>query len=159
MSSSPTTISIHPATPLDAANMVDLDLAAFADNPFVQKTFHVAAASPAQLAEFRTWRTSILEHRMTGPGKRYYKAVDEETGDMVGYAGFYAPEGFDLESNWTSAVAMPAFIDVAGQREFREKSKAAKERWVGGRKDVWCEYFSDLTCCLSYWVVCLELCY
>lgn len=132
-------ISILPCTSSDAAATIDIGMRAFADDPLNRRTMNLAAATPTQLEQFRAWRTGMAELRMSGPGKHYFKAVDDGTREVVGFVGMYAPEGFGGEAGWQSPAPAPDFIDDDAQGEVRAKQRAAREKWVGPRGDVWCE--------------------
>lgn len=132
-------ISVLPATLSDAAETVDLGMRAFKDDPLSRRTTNLDMATSEQRKQFRDWRIGISTTRMQGSGKHYFKAVDDATGAIVGFIGTYAPEGFDLEATFQSSTPAPDFIGHDSQGEFRERQIAARAKWLGERKDVWCE--------------------
>ena len=129
-------ITIHPAELQDASGMLDVSMAAFAGDVLSEATFGLSSASEEEVADFRNWRTDLTKLRMNGRGKHYFKAVDSSTGSVVGFIGVYGP---DAEAPAQSSVSLPTHMNHEVDDEVKTKMKAANDRLVGDRKDVWCE--------------------
>lgn len=78
---------------------------------------------------------------MTGPGRHYFKAKDQESGQVVGYVGLLGP---DIEPPPHSAVPRPTFMNLELDNELDEKLKSTRDKYLTGRKDVWCKYTSGV---------------
>lgn len=137
------TIDIVPATPEDASTLVPIGLLAFSKDPLNRAIEKYADLTPAQRSEHLQWRIGRSKLRMTGPRKHWFKAIDSETGNLVGYTGAAAPEKEEQPKTTTSILEhlteAPATIDrelaAAAERELEE----VKKRNVGDRKDLWCK--------------------
>lgn len=127
-------IIILPATADDAAEMVRVGMKAFANDLLNQKMFNLGSASPEEIEEYRQWRTSVARLRMSGPGKYYFKAVDETSGAIRGYAALNSP---GAESVPHDALSRPKFVDTKADDDLMEKMKATRDEFLGDRKDVW----------------------
>lgn len=132
-------ISVLPATPNDASETVDLGMRAFWNDPLSRLSWNPDTATSEQIVQFKQWRRAMSTTRMSGSGKHYFKAVDNTTGAIVGFVGTYAPEGFDIEATWQSPTPAPEFVNQDAMGEFRERQIAAKAKWLGERRDVWCK--------------------
>ena len=128
-------ITILPATPDDAEDMIDVGNRAFGNDMLSNATFDRTSATAEECAEYKSWRVKLSKLRMSGPGKHYVKAVDETTGAIVGYAGLMGPKAERLPH---SAVPLPAFINADFDQELTEKFKSTREQCLGERQDVWC---------------------
>lgn len=129
-------ISIERAGPQDAAAMLDAYIAAFATDALSETTFALSTASEAESTEFRDWREDVTRLRMIGPGKHYFKAVDDTTGFIAGYAGFYDS---DADPPVQSLIPAPARMNREVSDEVRVKLARAKLELLGWRKDCRCE--------------------
>jgi hypothetical protein len=129
-------IKILPATPDDAPELIDVGMKAFANDPLAQATFNVSTAPPEQVEEYKQWRVGLSRLRMTGTGRHYFKAVDEDSGAIVGYAGLNGP---DVERVPHSAVERPSFYNIEVEEELQAKMKSTREQCISGREDLWCE--------------------
>ena len=127
-------INILPASPNDAAEMINVGMKAFANDLMAKSTFDVQSGSPEEVEEYRQWRVSLARLRMSGQGKHYFKAQDEATGEIVGYAGVNGP-GAEILPH--TAVTRPKFLNSHVDNELMEKMNATRERCLGDRKDVW----------------------
>lgn len=128
-------INILPAGPDDAAEMISVGMKAFANDLLAKSTFDVQSGTPEEVEEYKQWRVSLARLRMGGQGKHYFKAQDEATGGIVGYAGLNGPGAEILDH---SAVPRPTFLKSDVDDELMEKMKTTRERCLGDRKDVWC---------------------
>ena len=129
-------IKILPATPDDAPELIDVGVKAFANDPLSQAAFNISTAPPEQVEEYKQWRVGLSRLRMAGVGKHYFKAVDEESGTIVGYAGLNGP---DVKQVPHSAVERPSFYKVEVEEELQSKMKSTREKCIGGREDLWCK--------------------
>lgn len=85
-------ITILPATSDDVPQMTHVGLLAFQDDLLNRAIIPLHKATPEQLEEHWAWRQARMVQRMTGPGRFFYKAVDEESGNVVGNCAIFAPE-------------------------------------------------------------------
>lgn len=141
-------ITILPATPSDSAVLTPIGLLAFANDPLNQALVTTTTPTPAQQEEYVQYRIQRNERRMAGPGKSWFKAVDSDTGEVLGYTGILAPEqvkvlgGVVAGSGPANAdgplpeILNREWVDVV-EREFG----ALKKRHLDGREDFWCESF------------------
>lgn len=129
-------ITLLPSTVEDASDMLETGLAAFANDKLNIAQFHTDTATPEQMDEFRAWRRSLSHARMTGPGKHWFKAVDDSNGRLVGSIGLYDPH---VVAPDPLAFPHPSHTNVEITKELRGKMKAVKDKHIGNRDDVWCE--------------------
>ena len=129
-------IKIVPASIDDAAEMIDVGMKAFANDQLAKATFDVQSATSEEVEEYKRWRIGLSKLRMSGANNHYFKAVDEETGVLVGYAGLNGP---DTEPVSHSAIPRPKGLNSDVDDEFSEKQKSTRETYLGDRKDFWCE--------------------
>lgn len=130
------TIAILPVTSEDVPEMIDVGMKAFAKDPLAQAAFNTATATPDQIEEYKQWRVDLARLRIAGPGKHYFKAVDEETGAIVGYAGLNGPDVKRLGHN---AIPSPNFYDLQIDEELRSKMQLTRDACISGREDLWCK--------------------
>ena len=128
-------IILLPATTEDSGAMLETGMAAFANDKLNIAQFRFNTATPEQMDEFRAWRKAVSQTRMTGPGKHWIKAVDDNSGFVAGVIGFYDP---GVEEPDPFALPHPAHTNLEISNEVRSKMKAVKERHIGDRNDVWC---------------------
>lgn len=127
-------INILPAGPEDAAEMISVGMKAFANDVLAKSTFDVQSGTPEEVEEYTQWRVSLARLRMSGQGKHYFKARDEATGAIVGYAGLNGP-GAEILPH--TAVPRPKFLNSDVDDELMQKMNSTRERFLGDRKDVW----------------------
>lgn len=137
-------ISILPATLADVRIMMPTGVKAFSSDPLNRAIENVDKATPEQRQDYLEWRIARNEKRMTGPGKHWFKAVDTDSGAIVGYTGIMAPEaesvnglpeGKEPELNAATAAIMNKELYGEVERKLGE----ARERCMGARKDYWCK--------------------
>jgi hypothetical protein len=128
-------ITIKPCTLDDAEAMIETGEAAFAEDALNNLIFNAREATPEQRQEYKKWRVATTKQRLTGEGKHYFKAVDESNGRLVGYVGLFNPS-IDVAAQ--STVPKPAFVNPDTD-EVMKQLQAVDKKWVGDRKDVWCE--------------------
>jgi hypothetical protein len=146
-------IKVLPIAPEDARILVPMGFAAFATDAMNIRVFDPSNKTSAQIAEHLAWRTERFKHRSTGPGKFFFKAVDEESGAVTGSVGLYSPEA----TKKTPAALVPAAAQEAEEEglklpastpketvEFFEmlekKMEGLKKEVLGERGDFWCEF-------------------
>lgn len=135
------TISILRADVSDAASTIDVGMRAFEDNALSQLTMNLHTATPEQVQHWREWRTDMAKMRIDGPGRYYFKAVDDDTGEMLGFTGIYAPEVYNAEAPGHAPTPAPDWINHEAENEFRTAQTAMSRKHLGERKDVWCQWF------------------
>ena len=131
-------ISIQPATLEDASEMLDVGMAAFANDLLNQSLFQLESATPEERAEFLRWRLESSKVRMRGPGKHWFKATDESTGKIVGLSGLYSPEATDTSEH--SSGPKPRWVNQDLDNEVNETLEAMRQECMGDRKDFWCKF-------------------
>jgi hypothetical protein len=129
-------INILPASADDAAEMIHVGMKAFANDLLSKSTFDIASATREEAEEYTQWRIGLAKLRMSGPNKHYFKAQDEATGAIVGYAGLNGPGAEPLPH---SIIPRPKCINTDVDDELTAKMKSTREKCLGDRKDVWCE--------------------
>ena len=132
-------ISILPATLEDADEMIEVSMAAFAKDRLSIAHNRLDRASPDQLAVWRRWRYVMMKVRMDGEGKYWFKAVDDTTGSIVGYAGLYAPGAAPVAATMAS-LPLPIFMNQEIEEDLRAMQKSAKAKHLDDRDDVWCKH-------------------
>jgi len=145
-------ITILPATLDDAPELTAMGILGFQDDLLNRAILPLHEATPAQLSEHLQWRTARLRDRMTGPGKYYVKAVDSETGAIVGNCGIQAPEvvveqareGTEVSGSEVAdgeekpkKLELPSILKVEMQDRLEGVMKVAQKEILGGREDVW----------------------
>ena len=130
-------ISILPATPEDAEAMLDVSMAAFANDLFSKAAFRLESATPEEKEEFRQWRLRISRSRMSGRGKHWFKAVDDSNARIAGVTGLYSP---DVDTSPPSTQSRPACVNEEVDQEVQDTQKAVKDACMGDRQDYWCMY-------------------
>lgn len=130
------TISLVPATIEDAALILPVGLAAFAQDKLNTEMFNFNTASGEQLDEFRRWRLEVNTVRLSGEDKHWIKAIDDSNGCLAGYTGIYEPCSVTPDV-WEKR--MPACTNLDIVNELRPAMKAAKERQIGEGEGVWCK--------------------
>lgn len=133
----PVPIKILPATGEDAPDLLEVGIKAFAHDLLSNSTFDLQAATPEQAEEYREWRNGLSRLRMSGPGRHYFKALDEASGKIVGYAGIFGP---NVERPPHTAVPRPSFLNTEVDDELMEKLKVTREECLHGREDLWCKF-------------------
>ncbi|KAM0719282.1 hypothetical protein Q7P37_005187 [Cladosporium fusiforme] len=137
-------ITILPALPSDSATLTPIGLLAFANDPLNAAMVKASTSTPSQLDEHLQWRIKRNERRMQGAGKFWFKAVDSETGEMIGYTGILAPEAgvkFNNVAVGAGSVeaegGMPEIIDREWLVVWEGIMEELKERHLKGRDDYW----------------------
>ena len=125
-------IKILPITSGDIPQLTPVTEAAFRDDPFHSSGFP-DDMTPAQYSEYQAWRTVLLTRRLAQSNARYFKAVDEESQRIVGFAGWHAPTEELASERWPGA---PDWL--VGMKENAELFRSMREKVLGSRKDVWC---------------------
>lgn len=139
-------ITILPAQPSDASTLVPIGLLAFSADPLNCALLKLSTATPAQLAAHLQWRIKRNERRMAGPGGFWFKAVDSESGEVLGFTGALAPEVDAGAHAGAGALQIDGEVPEVVDREFMGRwergLEGLKEECLGARRDYWCEFFS-----------------
>lgn len=141
------TIEIVPASAADAPVLCPVGTLAFADDALNSHFGRPSQLTAAQNEESLNWRIHRFKARAEGEGKFWFKAIDSDTGAVVGYSGIFSPEAVKQKAGSISqaAEALPSFMDATVIGQFEEKLEAFKKKVLGeGGNEVWCEYL-----CLS----------
>ena len=135
------TVEISPASPQDAEDLARLVILGNADDAmFTLVVSPERNATPAQKAEQLRWRTERNRSNMQRAGAHWFKAIDTATGESVGFAGVVAPQS--EESKWDGKLSET--MDGKWFGIYMGTVGGKKEALLGGREDVWCEYFEFL---------------
>lgn len=156
--------AILPATVDDVPEMVPVGLLGFQNDLLNRAILPLHEATPEQLEEHLTWRMARQRDRMTGEGRYFVKAVDEETGAIVGVCGIFSPEVVrqnakeGTEASGAEVVSvpdgeakqkpkkleMPSILKVELQERLEGVMKTAQGEILGEREDVWSEFLRSL---------------
>jgi hypothetical protein len=129
-------ISIVPCRIEDAEEMEPVGTAAFATDPVNQAIFDVTTANEDDLADYRAWRMQLNRERMKGDGKYYFKAIDDDTGKIIGYIGIF-DASVDIASQ--AQFPRPACINVEAEKRIKEQLHEAEEKWMNSQERMWCK--------------------
>lgn len=150
-------ITIVPATVDDAPELTRVGMLGFQDDLLNRTILPLHEATPAQLSEHLQWRVARARDRMTGPGKFYVKAVDSETGAIVGSCGIQSPEvvaknardGIEVSGSEVAdgdekpkKLELPSIVKVELQERLDGVMKEAQREILGQREDVWSRFSS-----------------
>lgn len=153
-------ITILPALPTDAATITPIGVLAFANDVFNARLAK-PNGTPAQHEEYLQWRIRRNERRMAKPGGTWFKAVDAETGEVVGCTGLQAPgpEEGEGEANGEVQEAEPEIFNGEFMREWHEAMEKVRKECMGERQDYWCESFGFLlgSCSVFFVLMMLDL--
>ncbi|KAL1589293.1 hypothetical protein WHR41_02294 [Cladosporium halotolerans] len=131
-------ITILPALPTEAATITPIGVLAFANDVFNARLAK-PNGTPAQHEEYLQWRIRRNERRMAKPGGTWFKAVDAETGEVVGCTGVQAPgpEEGEGEANGEVQEAEPEIFNGEFMREWHEAMEKVRKECMGERQDYW----------------------
>jgi hypothetical protein len=135
--------SILPCTIDDVDAMTTCGEEAFANDAMVTAVFNPRNATAEQIKAHHEYRNAIGRKRIVGPGKYYFKAVDEGTGSLVGFVGLFDPQ-IDVGSQSQIDVERPGGFNQEFESKFRSALRAAEAKAIGDRKDVWCKKAKSL---------------
>jgi hypothetical protein len=129
-------INILPATEQDAKDFAELTIVSNAqDMMFVYICPHDRNATVSQRSEHLRWRTKRMGNRMQSAGTYWFRAVDVQTGRVVGITGVIAPHCD--KSGWTNEPSEA--IDEELFEECAQMIAQKKKELLGDRGDVWCK--------------------
>lgn len=77
---------IERCTPDDGPQLTRIGHAAFKDD-LLNKSGLPENITEEQDLDYLAWREQSYAERFAGPNRHYYKAVEEGSGDVVGFAG------------------------------------------------------------------------
>lgn len=144
-------ITILPAHPTDASTLTPMGLLAFSNDPLNRRLLKLSTATPAQLAAHEQWRIKRNERRMAGPGKFWFKAVDDESGEVLGFTGALAPGQEGAAAGLLKDDGeVPEVMDRDWMRVWEEGLEGLKGECLGERSDYWCEFFFFLVSLLPF---------
>lgn len=139
-------IDIVRAIPSDASSIVPVGLRAFEADRLNQELElrHLRDLTPTQQNEHLQWRIKRNERRMTGADKYWFKAVDSETGNPVGYTGMVPAKKESPETTTAASIndiftEVPATIDLELYAVLERTLEEVKKRHMGDRDDFWCK--------------------
>ncbi|KAM0715687.1 hypothetical protein Q7P37_009186 [Cladosporium fusiforme] len=130
-------ITLSPATTADAPTLALIGSLAYANDALfnIFRPQETDSSPTQQKSSYLAWRTSRSRNRMTGEGKHWFKATDSQTGNIVGFTGIWSPEVYATDEK--SDEVPPAFVNEELLREGERAKALGKERFLGGRRDVW----------------------
>lgn len=133
-------IAIHPASEADAAEFTPVGMAAFKDDPLHSSLDGPEELTAAQTAEHIEWRTARVKERMAGENVHYFKAVDEATGAIVGYSGWFGPTHTKgLTNDEDLLTGLPTYMDRGVMEQIDRSIAQAKQELMSDRSDYWCK--------------------
>lgn len=136
-------IMVQLIVPADAIAMVTIGGLAFEGDPLESEAIRLDIATAEEREDYVEWRVARIMQRLAKPGSHWFKAVDAETGEMVGFSGIYDTRlGQDVTSfNQPSDVNSLPFPKIVNKQMMDEHGKELEEKRVelmGNRADYWC---------------------
>ncbi|PPJ60523.1 hypothetical protein CBER1_03194 [Cercospora berteroae] len=140
-------IRIERAGPDDSNACVELGFKAF-QSDLLNRSVLPEQVTPEQEREYIEWRKSIFRRRLEGENRHWLMAVDESTGEVVGYAGWNGPAAKPVGS--PPEEGRPAFVNIElFDSLLKAIEEAQKELGYADRSDYW--YLQSLAVHPDHW--------
>ncbi|KAK3705368.1 hypothetical protein LTR37_013341 [Vermiconidia calcicola] len=143
-------ITLSPAKLEDAYGLAACNVDTFQSDPLYQDMFGLSeGATPEQQEGNIDFRKGLFETSLRKPHIHVFKAVDDSTNLLVGYAGFFEPENrHESEETGLELGNLPPNLDIQRLEEIGARIKDAPKKVLGDRKDYW--YLSGMGVRPSY---------
>ncbi|KAM3420996.1 hypothetical protein BST61_g1422 [Cercospora zeina] len=140
-------IKLQRIGPEQAGICVELGYKAFA-NDLLNRSLLPDPITPEQEKEYVDWRKSVARRRLEGENRHWLMAVDETTGEVVGYAGWNGPAAEPVGHAPTEG--RPTWVNIEPLDEFLSAIEASrKELGYADRTDYW--YLQSLAVHPDHW--------
>ncbi|QIW95100.1 hypothetical protein AMS68_000618 [Peltaster fructicola] len=132
-------IKVEKATPEDAPALTRIGHHAFENDVFQRKAIRFDGANAAQTEEYWTWRIGRMRARLAKSDAHWHKAVDTDTGEIVGFTGIIEPNNAEIDEAFNAQHKdhLPEIVDGPLFAEHAAKMSTTKERLLGDRNDFW----------------------
>lgn len=140
-------ITILPAKFEDAYDLAACNVDTFQSDPLYQDMFGLSdTATPEEQEGNIEFRKGLFEASLRKPHAHIFKAADDSTNLLVGYAGFVEPENrHEAEETELELGNVPQNLNRQRLKEIGARIKDAQKKGLGDRKDYWCMF--ALTSC------------
>ncbi|KAK3703134.1 hypothetical protein LTR37_014611 [Vermiconidia calcicola] len=133
-------ITILPAKFEDAYDLAACNVDTFQSDPLYQDMFGLSdTATPEEQEGNIEFRKGLFEASLRKPHAHIFKAADDSTNLLVGYAGFVEPENrHEAEETELELGNVPQNLNRQRLKEIGARIKDAQKKGLGDRKDYWC---------------------
>ncbi|KAF2149181.1 acyl-CoA N-acyltransferase [Myriangium duriaei CBS 260.36] len=126
-------VQILPVAFDDSAEMMPVGMAAFANDELEKASYPTVSMNQSELDSHLQWRTERLRARISGIGKHWFKAIDSESGKIIGFSGIYDPRADRTPSSNPLEEGATKNPSPSPQEQINERQK----KILGDRKDIW----------------------
>lgn len=133
-------IFITPASISDAPTFFQLASEAFTDDDLYQHG-QSCCKTPEHRKAYQDWRTQLYVETMTGSNKHSYKAVDHNSGKVVGFVILHGPVSAEEKRKGKRYENVPRFMDRDFYEALGEGFKKMRGDVLGDEEaKSWCKF-------------------